>query len=157
MPIYPFERTVFPSRHPSPFIGRVGGNGSAITKGPGGIIVVDAVDRQEDNNQGENVADGRRRSKRNGGTDLVQRGHAGGIGAQGSNAAAASSQFQYQPSNLSQQFQPPHLQQPNAPDRTVITAAGGLSALGQNAHIEKLPAETGMPYFFLLTEFFNIG
>jgi len=35
-----------------------------------------------------------------------------------------------------------HSQRPVGPDRSVVTAAGGLHALGHGAHIEKLPAET---------------
>ncbi|KAF5376880.1 hypothetical protein D9615_007241 [Tricholomella constricta] len=136
MPIYPFERTVMPSRLPSPFIGRG-------IKGPGGIIAVDLVEHQGNDNQGESSTNGRTlRARRNGGDvgPSSTKGYAG-TGAQGMSAASGATVFNHQPPNLSQQLQV-HTQKPNGPDRSVVTAAGGLHALGHGAHIEKLPAET---------------
>ena len=44
--------------------------------------------------------------------------------------------------------QPQQVQRPSGPDRSVITAAGGLAALGGGAHVEKLPPETGKSLTF---------
>lgn len=139
MPIYPFERTVLPSRFPSPFIGKRG-----AVKGPGGII--DAV---VEDDKGEATSGGRKRTRRNPGGDAgPSKGLYAGGTAQGTNAAAASSHYQYQPSNLSQQLNIPHNLRATGPDRSVITAAGGLTFLGHNAQIEKLPPETGGLHLF---------
>jgi chromatin structure-remodeling complex subunit RSC1/2 len=137
MPIYPFERTVLPSRFPSPFLGR--GSKSSV-RGPGGII--DGAERPDDDKGDVSVA-GRKRTRRNPGGDAEPNKVLYNGGAQGTNAAASSSQYQYQPSNLSQQIQPTQNQRVSGPDRSVITAAGGLAFLGHNATIEKLPIETG--------------
>ena len=140
MPIYPFEKTVMPGRLPSPFSGKGAGK-----KGPGGILS-DAAGRgsrekvvKEEEKIGGVGEGGGRRTRRAGAT-----GGDGGTGKGGANAIASSSLaagYQYQPSNPSQQFQVPR---PPEPDRSVITAAGGLAVLGQGAQVEKLPPETGM-------------
>ncbi|KAG5644139.1 hypothetical protein DXG03_009086 [Asterophora parasitica] len=127
MPIYPFERMVLPSSHPSPFLGRG-------VKGPGGLVAADAAEGYD--NQGPSSTNGRgQRATRNGSSfpgPGSSRGYAT-TGAQGVNAAGAS--LYHQP-NLSQQV---HAPKRSGPDRSVLAAAG---ALGPGAHIEKLPAET---------------
>lgn len=137
MPIYPFERTVLPGRFPSPFLGR--GSKSSV-RGPGGII--DAVERPDDD-KGDVSTAGRKRTRRNPGGEAEPNKTLYNGSAHGTNAAAASSQYHYQPSHLSQQLQPPQNQRVSGPDRSIITAAGGLAFLGHSATIEKLPTETG--------------
>ncbi|KAG5651101.1 hypothetical protein H0H81_009857 [Sphagnurus paluster] len=140
MPIYPFERTVLPNRYPSPFVGRG-------VKGPGGLVAADPVEQQQVVEAvAEPSTNGRSMRPRRNGTTVSDptsngaRAHTSN-GAQGINAAAATSQYHYQPSNLSQQLQ---VQNPRSSqtDRSVVAAAGGLHALGHGAHIDKLPAET---------------
>jgi chromatin structure-remodeling complex subunit RSC1/2 len=143
MPIYPFERTVYPIRYPSPFL--VKGNNSKV-KGPGGIIPSsssgdgvgehDAVQKKNASGVGKTEGSGANKGQQ----------HAGNATTQGSGVATASSvvptpQPQYQ--QLMQQTQHPQhqlVQRPPGPDRSVFTAAGG-TALGNNIQIEKLPPE----------------
>ena len=141
MPIYPFEQTVFPARLPSPFIGRSGSKGSAIGKGLGGLVAGEVADQVAVEIQGAGAANGQKRTR-------TAKNYAGGLGAPGTVIASALTQFTYQPPSTLQQAQGPRS---GGPDRSVITAAGGLSALGQDARIEKLPTETGMWYLELVT------
>ncbi|KAF9466917.1 RSC complex protein [Collybia nuda] len=136
MPIYPFERTVLPSRFPSPFIGR--GSKGAV-RGPGGII--NAAEGPDDD-KGDVSAIGKKRTRRNPGGDAEPNKTLHNGIAHGTNAAAASSQYYYQASHLSQQVQLPQNQRASGPDRSIITAAGGSAFLGHSATVEKLPAET---------------
>ena len=141
MPIYPFERTVFPRRFGSPFIGK-----NAL-KGPGGIG--HSVERVE----GEQVegGTGRKRPRRTAGGDGPSKGLYVGPGTQGGMNPAEGNPssmhpFQY---HLPQQMQPHHRPPLAIEDRSIISAAGGMALLGGHAHIEKLPSETGA--FSLLT------
>ena len=45
----------------------------------------------------------------------------------------------------------PQMQRPAAlgPDRSIVTAAGGIVAIGGPTQVEKLPAETGGPFLIL--------
>ena len=149
MPIYPFERTVFPRRFASPFINK------GAVKGPGGFG--HSVERVE----GE-IADGggtgRKRPRRTAGGDGPSKGLYVGSSTQGGvNAARGSSSsihpFQYQASHLLQQVQPHH-RVPVIEDRSIVSAAGGLAALGGHAHIEKLPSETGQ---FSIADLYGSG
>jgi chromatin structure-remodeling complex subunit RSC1/2 len=136
MPIYPFERTVFPRRFGSPFLTK---NGKGPIKGPGGI---EETDKRE-GDKAEVTGAGRKRPKRTAAAPVTgdlagpNKGvYVGVPGAQGvSNVAPGSSslQFQYQH----------HRSQASIGDRSVANAAGGLATLGNNALIEKLPPETG--------------
>jgi chromatin structure-remodeling complex subunit RSC1/2 len=141
MPIYPFEKTVMPGRFPSPFVGKSAGAGGK--RWPGGILAdagggAGAEKGVKEEEKVGGVAEGVRKRPR--------RAAAGGGGEGGTskgavNSAALSSlATAYQPSSLSQQVQVPR---PPGPDRSVLTAAGGLAVLGQGAHVEKLPPETG--------------
>jgi chromatin structure-remodeling complex subunit RSC1/2 len=136
MPIYPFEKTVMPGRFPSPFIGK--GAGASGKKGPGGILA-DAVGAEKGVKEEEKVGgvtEGVRKRPRRAAAAAAE------ANKGGANMATPSSlATQYQPSSLAQQAQVPGHPRP---DRSVVTAAGGLAVLGQGAHIEKLPAETGM-------------
>lgn len=123
MPIYPFERTVFPRRFPSPFLTKDKGT----IKAPGGIMdISDATEADKP------------KKPRKGATD---NGPNKGIYVGGSTQAATSvpvvSHYQSQP--LQQQSLP---QRSTVSDRSVITAAGGVAVLG-NENIERLPPETG--------------
>ncbi|KIM81769.1 hypothetical protein PILCRDRAFT_821115 [Piloderma croceum F 1598] len=136
MPIYPFERTVFPRRFASPFIGK------GAIKGPGGIG--HSVERVE----GETVdaGTGRKRPRRTAGGDGPSKGLYVGLGTQGSITTAggnpsSAQPFQYQASHLSLPLQP-HRVPPVVEDRSIVSAAGGIALLGGHAHIEKLPSET---------------
>lgn len=124
MPIYPFERTVYPRRVRSPFL-----SGRGAPKGPGGIIQGDPVAEEEG-------PDGpRKRPRKNTlGDGLLGRG-------------TGHTQLQPQPLTHSPQQTPTvNTQSPrnSGPDRSVITAAGGVAVLGSNAQVEKLPSETSV-------------
>ena len=151
MPIYPFERPVFPRRHPSPFLGT-----TKITA-PGGLVDANANQAEKDRGEAEKPdsssgAGGgpgtrsRTRPKRT----VVQKAEADKAAA----AAAASrgvSAVPMQPSTSQSSYQQQQVQQPqysqNYPppreDRSIVAAAGGLSALGSSATMEELPSETG--------------
>ncbi|KAF8627275.1 hypothetical protein AX17_006320 [Amanita inopinata Kibby_2008] len=125
MPIYPFERTVFPRRFPSPFLSK----GKGTIKGPGGILEV-----------AESTDADKTKKPRKGATD---NGPNKGIYVGGSTQAAttnpvASSQY-YQQSNPSQQQSLG--QRANVSDRSIVTAAGGVAVLG-SGQVERLPPET---------------
>ncbi|TFK38725.1 RSC complex protein [Crucibulum laeve] len=128
MPIYPFERTVYPITLPSPFLMR---GPKGVVKGPGGLLQpTDPV----------GVEDGvRKRARRSGVGDTgVSRGsHYLGESAQRS-SAADSIQHQHPASGLPQQ---PRNQRPMGPDRSITAAVGGTAVLA-NAYAEKLPPET---------------
>lgn len=152
MPIYPFEKPVFPRRFASPFI-----SGKPI-KAPGGIG--DVIEKGE----GERIEGGGigRKRTRKGVTanatpsrsELTDRiGQSKGLyvgppipGATATtNTAAATPTYsqQYQPEPQPQPGRAPSISPGSAIDRSIITAAGGTAALGGNAVAEKLPAETG--------------
>lgn len=150
MPIYPFERTVYPIRYPSPFL--VKGNNSKV-KGPGGIISSSSGD-----GVGEHDVDKKKNASGVGKTEGVGQSkvqqHTGNAITQGGTAAAVASvaptpQPQYQQLvQPTQHPQPQLVQRPPGPDRSVFTAAGGTT-LGNNIQIEKLPPETSEFGFFL--------
>ncbi|KAF8588485.1 hypothetical protein K439DRAFT_1384573 [Ramaria rubella] len=134
MPIYPFERIIYPKRHPSPFL-------SGVT-GPGGIG--DSIERAE----GEKIeggGTGRKRARKNAtgptadnagpryGTLVGAPGVSTPSGRAGS-AGAAQSMIQAQPA--------PNASQRRTEDRSIGTAAGGLANLQGNAIVDVLPAET---------------
>lgn len=127
MPIYPFERMVFPRRFGSPFL-----KGSRI-RGPGGIG--ESVDRAE----GERIeggGTGRKRTRKAGAaTDISGPSKGLYVGVGPTSVPGATPQaavYPPQPANI----------QPRTEDRSIVTAAGGAAVLGNNADMEKLPAET---------------
>ncbi len=150
MPIYPFERSVFPRRFNSPFVGP----SSKTLKAPGGLG--DTIEKGE----GEKIeggGTGRRRPKRNAAsgakterTDRVGQSKGLYVGSNPGAAAgtgAGASATQIPPQTPTPQPRPT-LIHPRAPmDRSIATAAGGLAALGSGANIERLPSETGGPPF----------
>ncbi|KDR68767.1 hypothetical protein GALMADRAFT_256616 [Galerina marginata CBS 339.88] len=117
MPIYPFERTVYPVRLPSPFL--VKGAGKGASKGPGGLL----SPAHDQDAAGDGVA----RKRVNGLTKIA--------------SADTGYATPYQP------MQAPYSQQVSqrtaaGPDRSVVSAAGGLVAIGGPGQVEKLPPET---------------
>ena len=169
MPIYPFEKVVFPRRFASPFLIHPG------IKAPGGIG--DTLERAE----GEKIEGGGigRKRPRRGATGPVtpsrseltdrvgqSKGLYVGPPLPGSSAAAAA-QAQAQTPPAYQTYAPSQAgaagrassAQPagagagsSGPDRSIITAAGGATALGGNAVAEKLPPETSACPPVLITE-----
>ncbi|KAI0932780.1 hypothetical protein AcV5_004095 [Taiwanofungus camphoratus] len=145
MPIYPFERMIFPRRFASPFV--AGKN----VKGPGGIG--DVIEKAE----GERIeggGTGRKRPRRNAtgaGTSTQSRSeHTDRSGPSkglyvgpptGAQPTATSSSYQYAPPTQIQHIRPQSTQLQGSGDRTIITAAGGAN-LNNNFMTEKLPAET---------------
>ncbi|KXN88583.1 Chromatin structure-remodeling complex subunit rsc1 [Leucoagaricus sp. SymC.cos] len=133
MPIYPFERTVYPIRYPSPFLVK----GSKV-KAPGGIVA-----SAQDDAMG---VDGDKKKtntrKVSGGDAGPSKGQYVGPSTTAQATASGSTAPTPQPQQPVQQ-QPAVIQpyRPPGPDRSVVTAAGG-SSQGSNVQIEKLPPET---------------
>ncbi|OCH94163.1 hypothetical protein OBBRIDRAFT_748123 [Obba rivulosa] len=145
MPIYPFERSVFPRRFSSPFI-----SGKNV-KGPGGIG--DVIEKGE----GEKIeggGTGRRRPKRGVAGAAVmtpsrseqtdRMGPSKGLYVGPSAATqpvtpAAANTYQYATPAQTQYPRAQSAQLRGDGDRSILTVAGGASA---NVTTEKLPAET---------------
>ncbi|KAF9482362.1 hypothetical protein BDN70DRAFT_436154 [Pholiota conissans] len=127
MPIYPFERTVYPVRLPSPFLVK-GSAGKPAVKGPGGIIS-GASDQVEGPGDGD-----RKRSTRSEAAAPPAR-------------TTSSAPIAPIPATPYQAPQPTYIQpylpqRASGPDRSVVSAAGGLAAIGGPAQVEKLAPET---------------
>ena len=134
MPIYPFERIIYPKRHQSPFL-------SGIT-GPGGLG--DSIERA-DGEKIEGGGTGRKRARKSTsgqGTDQGPR-YGTFVGPPGTSVSSgrAGSTGASQPAHQTPAPVPP--QQKRVEDRSIGTAAGGLANLQGNAIVEVLPAETG--------------
>ena len=142
MPIYPFERSVYPKRHASPFI-----TGEPI-KAPGGIG--DIVERGEgEKHEGGGI--GRKRTRKPvAGFSSVSRGDltdrfgpSRGLYV-GPPLPGISTPTSAQPVPSFAQYDAPAMAQPRGDvDRSIVTAAGGASALGGQIVVDRLPAETG--------------
>jgi chromatin structure-remodeling complex subunit RSC1/2 len=146
MPIYPFERLVYPRRFPSPFV-----KGRGI-KGPGGIG--DSVERGE----GEKIeggGTGRKRARKGGsGSSTVTDTYGPSKGLYVGSAqyapqntqpaASPSTQYQYlQQSNIQPQpHYPQYGQVQPVEDRSIVQAAGGMAMAG-SPDFKKLPPEIG--------------
>ncbi len=122
MPIYPFERTVYPARLPSPFTAKSAGKSAA--KGPGGIIPGSA-----DQPEGSGDTESAKRRTRN---DTPLR----------NTPSAPPVPALYQATHTSY-IQPYTAPRATGPDRSVVSAAGGLVAIGGPGQVEKLSPETG--------------
>lgn len=139
MQIYPFERMVYPKRYPSPFLLMKGSR----VKGPGGIveegISAKKVSGGNDSGPSRGQYVGPTTMKTTTATVTTQN------APPASTVLAPQQQQQQQPQQLHlvhQSIRPP------GPDRSVITAAGGL-AQGNNIQVEKLPPETSKnPFVF---------
>lgn len=154
MPIYPFERTVFPRRFGSPFLGAASGaqKGTWAKSGkgkfPGGIG--DSVEKA-DGDKVEGGGTGRKRPRKQQpvpATPALTSGPSRGlyVGAvTGTPGVAVGGQVLQQPYAASN-----HVTQPAAKneDRSILTAAGGLAALG-SASVEKLSPDVGTLHPFL--------
>jgi len=136
MQIYPFERTVYPKRYPSPFLLMKGSK----VKGPGGIV--------EEGISAKKVSGGNDSGPSRGqyvGPTTVKTTTTTTQNAPPASTAPAAQQQQQQ--QQSQQLLLVHQSiRPPGPDRSVITAAGGL-AQGNNIQVEKLPPETSKNSF----------
>lgn len=142
MPIYPFERPVFPRRFGSPFV-----SGKPLPgRASGGIG--DAVERPEGEKL-EGGGTGRKRARKSivaapgARVDTTDRfGQSKGLYVgppiQGQQTPTTPTPFPQQA--YAQQYA--RMAQRTAIDRSILTAAGG-AALGTNGLTERLPAETG--------------
>ena len=134
MPIYPFERTVYPSRLASPFL-----SAGKSAKGPGGLLDVPA---ELGETEGGGDPSGKRTRR-----PLGDTGHSKALNLNAPQPVVpTSTQHHLQPTfnQTTQYYQPPKPSPTNskpAVDRTVLTAAGG-STLGHNVNVKKLPPET---------------
>lgn len=141
MPIYEFERVVYPPRISSPFVVK---SGKSAAKGPGGII--------DGNNTVEaDVSSlGRKRTRRGGqeiGTSTQRASPA--LPVYDPSATGPSSSmvpgYEYQTSQLSHQLIPVI----KRPDRTITSAIGSIT--GHQVQSEELPPETGKDLTSILT------
>ncbi|KAF8628527.1 hypothetical protein AX15_003840 [Amanita polypyramis BW_CC] len=123
MPIYPFERTVFPRRFPSPFLNK----GKGAIKAPGGII------EPSDTTEGDKTKKQRKGAADNGPNKGI---YVGGNAQPAISTPVTSTQY-YQPHPPQQQAIP---QRANMSDRSVVTAAG--VAVPGHEQVERLPPET---------------
>ena len=145
MPIYPFERPVFPRRWPSPFLG------SAKITAPGGLLdanananaSVTAGDKPQPEKPDSGGTGPGTRSRTRPKRAAVQKAEA--------EKAAASRGVSATPAQPSASSSYPQQTQPQYPqgyapreDRSIVAAAGGLIALGSTAVMEELPPETGV-------------
>jgi chromatin structure-remodeling complex subunit RSC1/2 len=145
MPIYLFERTVFPRKGPSPFFGK------GAVKGPGGIdenVGKDDGDKDKEKDLGAagGAAGSRKRSSRRTTAmeATIKQTTTGNV-----SSAMTPPQYPYQSYPLPQQsYTLQNKPQTDSVDRTVITAAGGLAALGNNAFVEKLSPEISQLCFY---------
>lgn len=140
MPIYPFERSVFPKRYSSPFLA-----GEPI-KAPGGIG--DMLERAE----GEKVEGGgigRRRAKRTGPatggrTDITDRiGQSKGLYVGPPMPGTAQPISQNVPPPAPQYERAASVQLQSDVDRSLIAAVGGAASIEGTVVVSKLPPETG--------------
>ena len=151
MPIYPFERVVFPRRVASPFLAdpglnTPGGIADANTNtstgagaGAGGV-----GDRADENGATAAAASGlRKRPKRAAAakSDAERLAVLKGLAPLTSSSHHSQQQQQQQQQQQTQHAPPPA---PAKDDRSIIAAAGGLAALGHSASMEELPFETGV-------------
>lgn len=125
MPIYPFERLVYPQKVGSPFVG------TNPVKGPGGIG--EPIERA----QGEKIeggGTGRKRAKRNVDSEATIN-----PGVDRSTPAPIAPTAAYSQYSSVQQSPPKSHMQDDARDRTMLAAAGALTV---PPIVDKLPPET---------------
>ncbi|KIK92078.1 hypothetical protein PAXRUDRAFT_830304 [Paxillus rubicundulus Ve08.2h10] len=131
MPIYPFERLVYPTKTGSPFVGK------GAVKGPGGIG--EPIERA-DGDKIEGGGTGRKRAKRNPGPDAGPSATLTKATMTGTAVASGSTPTYYQPAlQQTEQTQKPYSGSGDTKDRSMLTAAGNLTV---PPLVEKLPAET---------------
>ena len=162
MSIYPFEKVVWPKRVGSPFLAGRGGGVKGV-KGPGGIVnvsTVSGVDQASGGGDGDNARKklrsdgnpgrGQQQQQQQQPTPSVTNITGSGVASSGA-VQAFQMQNQYQPYPQAYMQQQPvvnqgQIQRPLGPDRSIITAAGGLAAIGGASQVEKLPPETSKDY-----------
>ncbi|KAF6758882.1 bromeodomain-containing protein [Ephemerocybe angulata] len=135
MPIYPFERMVYPARRSSPFISSRPQN----AKWPGGLLPSTAEGGADGDGAGK-------RSRKEGGGNGInapRAGYGGAVGSAQHQVYSQAPQTGYYPSAgyappAPVQYQPLAPVRPQGPDRSVVNAAGGLAAI----QVDKLPPET---------------
>lgn len=145
MPIYPFERSVYPRRFASPFISGKnvkgpGGIGDVIEKGEGEKIEGGGTGRKRPRKtapSGANSTPGKPEH-----TDRVGPSKGLYVGPANVSQPTTTSSYPYQPPAPTQHMQT-QTQLRGMGDRSLLAAAGGVAALGLNISIEKLPPETG--------------
>ncbi|KAG2024033.1 bromeodomain-containing protein [Coprinopsis cinerea AmutBmut pab1-1] len=158
MPIYPFERMVYPASLPSPFLSKSGGKITS-SKFPGGLLpeTADADGNQKPIHPRREVATAsyalpQQQPPR----DHYPHVHHQTVAPSVPAAPAPVSYYSNAVYNLPQHQPPPpqpivpqpqmHYQAPTprtqGSDRSIISAAGGLAAIGGQGQVEKLPAET---------------
>ena len=157
--IHPFEKIIWPKKVGSPFLVGRGGAGKGV-KGPGGIVNVPAGNGVDQPGKKLRSSDG------NLGKAAVQQPPpplppAPTANIAGSAVASSSQIMPTVPSsqNPYQVYQQPYVQQQPqiqrstalGPDRSIITAAGGMAAIGGPAQVEKLPAETGRAFLYIVS------
>ena len=155
MPIYPFEKIIWPKKVGSPFLV---GRGSAVkgVKGPGGIVNVPVGNGVDGGGDGDNSRK-KLRSDGNPGRAQQQQQQQSPATTTVTGMATLQTAHAVQSQNPYQHFQQPYVQQQQqivsqpqtqrsttlGPDRSIITAAGGIAAIGGPSQVEKLPADTG--------------
>lgn len=135
MPIYPFERIIYPKRYPSPFL-------TGIT-GPGGIA--ESVERAE-GEKIEGSGTGRKRSRRTATsyTDYAGPRYGTFVGTPVS-IPTSNVSGDTPPQPTASQIPTAQTQQKRTEDRSINSVLGGLANLRNNATVEVLPPETGEP------------
>lgn len=142
MPIYPFERTVYPIRYPSPFLIK----GSKV-KGPGGIIPsLEDIPNERKIMSARKVSGGNdsgpSKGQYIGPTTMMTKTMTATMVQNALSGSIAPIPQQQQLQMVAQSIRPPVL------DRSLIAAAGGLSQ-GNNIQVEKLSPETSkFPYLY---------
>ena len=142
MPIYPFERTVYPIRYPSPFLIK----GSKV-KGPGGIIPsLEDIPNERKIMSARKVSGGNdsgpSKGQYIGPTTMMTKTMSATMVQNALSGSIAPIPQQQQLQMVAQSIRPPVL------DRSLIAAAGGLSQ-GNNIQVEKLSPETSkFPYLY---------
>ena len=155
MPVYPFEKIIWPKKVGSPFL--VGRGGSKGVKGPGGIVNVPVGNGV--NGAGGDGDNTRKKLRSPGRIQQQQQQTPPQPPAATTAMATLQTAHAAQSQNPYQHFQQPYMQQQQqivnpsqpqtqrsatlSPDRSIITAAGGINAIGGPSQVEKLPADTG--------------
>ena len=145
MPIYPFERIIWPKKVGSPFLVGRGGTVKGV-KGPGGIVNVPVGSNVDGGGDGDNA---RRKLRSDGNPGRSQQQQQQPPPAPPSTTtlqtahAVQSHQNPYQPYLQQQQLVNQPQRSTLGPDRSIITAAGGMAAIGGPSQVEKLPPDTG--------------
>ena len=107
-------------------------------KGPGGIISTPADQQTSQNDAAGGGGD----------TGLMERSSStkpNGTTARTAVTTAAAARYSSPYQQLQATYSQPQVsqQRPTGPDRSVVSAAGGVAAIGGAAQVEKLPPETG--------------